>query len=283
MTNLRGTGVAVQTVHSGSTGGRTRIGNAALQTVSTSLAGRVRATSASLQLVTSATALRARVAMELLQVVHGSAGGARFKAAYDALQVVYQTGFEDVPRRRAWTFSFDGHDFYCLDLGEDGTLVYDLTSQEWTVFDTAGYGGHFNFKTGLYWKTGKRIVGGDALTGKLYEMTPNSFLDDGWRPVYYEVRGAMFTQGTSFRRHYALRLLGSAGRTADGTAPVLNMRFSDDLGATWSSEYTITLTTDSKQRLEFRSLGSFAAPGRIFRLYDTGGIKFIGWVEADTD
>ena len=59
------------------------------------------------------------------------------------------------------------------------------------------------------------------------------------------------------------------------------MRFSDDEGVTWSNEFSITLETDAKQRLEFRSLGAFAEPGRIFRLYDTGGIKFIGRCEAD--
>lgn len=283
MANLRATGAIVQTVHQGSSGNSYRASGAALQTVTSSVAGRTRATSGSMQVVSSVIGSRVRASTSLLQVVHQGDSGNRYRAAYDAMQVVYTVGFQDVPRQRAWTYSLDGHDFYCLDLGENGTLVYDLTTQQWSRYDTTGYDGHFNFKNGIYWKTGRRIIGGDILTGKVWEMIPSSFLDDGWRPVMYEARGALFTQGVSQRRQYALRLIGSSGRTGDSVAPVLNMRFSDDQGSTWSNEYSITLTTDSQQRLEWRSLGAFAAPGRIFRLYDTGGIKYIGWVEADID
>jgi hypothetical protein len=59
------------------------------------------------------------------------------------------------------------------------------------------------------------------------------------------------------------------------------MEFSDDRGVTWGPTYQIALTTNTSQRIEFRSLGAFTAPGRMFRIYDEGGIKFIANVEAD--
>jgi len=283
MADLRTAGAVLQTVHQGGSGATFGTSAAFLQAVTTSIGGHVRSPYAALQIVSSSTGSRVRESYTSLQVVLGTGGGGRSRALHDSMQVVYTLGFEDLPLKRAWTFEFDGHVFYCLDLGNTGTLVYDLTTKQWSVFDTTGYNGAFNFKNGIYWRTGRRIVGGDAESGNVYEMEPDTFLDEGWRPVSYEVRGILFAEGVDVVRQYALRLIGSAGRLADDISPVLNMKFSDDEGASWSNEYSITLTTDSKQRLEFRSLGAFAAPGRVFRLYDTGGVKFIGRCEADVD
>lgn len=274
---------SIQVVTTGAAGQTSRASDAVLQAVVTSTAAHMVAASSTVQMVTYAVSRYVLSASSVLQMVMGGAnvGSERYAAARSVIQPVYTTGIQDIPRRLAWTYTLDGHYFYCLDLGADGTHVYDLSTQQWTVFDTVGYGGHFNFKNGILWKTGKRVVGGDILTGAVYEMDADSYLDDGWRPTYYEARGALFIQGVAKRKNYALRLVGSTGRLADSVAPVLNMQFSDDAGGTWSNEYSITLTTDTKQRLEWRSLGAFAAPGRIFRLYDTGGLKYIGWAEAD--
>ncbi len=282
MANLRSTSAALQAVETAATpGNTTRVTVATLQSVISSVPGRVRATSASVQLVTASIAPHIRAQQAVMQVVRQGSTGKRHRQTASSLQVVFTTGFIDNPLKRAWWFDWDGHTFYCLDLGNRGTLVYDLTSQQWTKFDTPSFDGAFNFKNGMYWQTGRKIVGGDAQNGNVWEMVPDTYLDEGWRPVTYEVRGIVFAQGNDHQQNYALRLIGSAGRTGDSIAPVLNMRFSDDEGATWSDEFPIELTTNTKQRLEFRGLGSFAHPGRIFRLYDTGGIKFIGRCEAD--
>lgn len=276
-------GAALQVVSGAGTGGTHRVHAVMLQTVSTSTAGRAKASFFTAQLVTKSTSAFIKPSYVTAQVVRQGDNGNTYIAKAASAQAVYTIGIQDVPRRLAWTYTLDGHYFYCLDLGEDGTHVYDLTTQQWTEFDTVGYSGHFNFKNGIWWKTGQRIVGGDILSGAIYEMVPDLYLDDGWRPVFYEARGALFAQGVDKRKNYALRLVGSVGRLTDDIAPELHMQFSDDQGATWGNEYTITLTVDTKQRLEWRSLGAFAAPGRIFRLYDTGGLKWLGWVEADIE
>ena len=41
---------------------------------------------------------------------------------------------------------------------------------------------------------------------------------------------------------------------------MLKMRFSDDQGDSRSDEFSLTLIPDTRQRIEFRSLGAFAAP-----------------------
>ena len=283
MTSARIPTATVQTVHRGSSGGSERVAYANLQVVhgGVSTGASPRASYAVAQVVSSVYASRVRAAYAVAQVVHSGDGGAMVRDSHGSLQVVYTTGVADDTRQRAWTFDFDGHTFYVLDLGSSGSLVYDLTTGQWSKFQTAGYGGHWDMKNGFHWRDGKMVVAGQAGTNVIHHLDPDSFFDEGWRPIEYEVRGVVPTGGKDYVRQYALRMIGSAGITADDIAPVLHMQFSDDQGDSWSAEYTVPLQQDTRQRIEFRSLGAFTAPGRIFRLYDKGGLKFIAYVEAE--
>lgn len=253
-------------------------------------------------------------------VVYGISGGARrvsnhgveqmIRAALEATGGVFQ---------RSWTFDFDGHTFYVLDLDDQGSLVYDLLTGQWSRFVTEGFGGRWNLRNGFHWRDGRMVVGGGA-EGDLLRLDPMLFTDIGINPgtsflllegasfgdgdllllegsafespdallidgfgsaVEYEVRGLLAVGGTDFRRQYSLRVIGSAGVLGDDEAPAMTMQFSDDRGETWSADYTVALTQNTLQRIEFRSLGAFTAPGRIFRIRDTGGIQFLATVEAD--
>jgi hypothetical protein len=222
------------------------------------------------------------------QVVHknGASTGGIFRVAGQFPQVVYTIGAEDQPRQRAWTFDFDGHTFYCLDMGESGCLAFNLTTGSWQRFNTIGYTGHFNFKNGFHWRAGKQVVGGGLFNGQILSLDPTKSLDEDFKPIAYEIQGVIVVSSEDIVRQYNLRMVGSPGRRFledDIDPPVLRMQFSDDNGATWSPEETLTLTTDKEQRLEFRSLGGIKQPGRIFRLYDDGGIKFIAYVVADLE
>src|ERR1700761_7246620 len=75
--------------------------------------------------------------------------------------VVYGTGVPEESRTRAWTFTLDGHTFYVLDLGPEGTFLYDVVTQQWCEFITDGYGG-WNMKAGTMWQEG-RIIACDSL------------------------------------------------------------------------------------------------------------------------
>lgn len=280
--SVRAVDAAVQLVQQSGPGGRLRVGEAFAQTIHQGATGaRALLAESTAQIVTFSQAGRLRAGESFLQVIHSGSSGAMARESFGALQVLYTVGVADATRRLAWTFDFDGHTFYVLDLGGDGTLVYDLTTGQWSKFDTNGFNGVWDFRSGFHWRTGKMVVGGSTIGATIRKLVADSFLDEGWRPVTYEVRGLLPVAGTDYRRQYTLRLVGSAGQTADSVAPVLKMRFSDDQGVTWSEERTITLTQDTRQRIEFRSLGAFTAPGRIFRIYDEGGVKFIAYVEAD--
>ena len=280
----RAVGMTLQSVLSNTGGARVRTSGASIQTISANHPRYIRVLDAALQAVVKSSGGSVIQTKSLsAQIVVGGAANGLIRDTSNALQVVYTTGVASAVRQRAWPFEHDGHTFYALDLGANGTLVYDITEGRWSHYDTQNYLGHWNMKNGMIWHSAKKVLAGDISNGTVYELDLTSFLDNDFRPVIYEVNGVLFATDIGFHRQYALRLMGSAGRTADLEAPVLNMKFSDDNGATWSNEYSVTLTADSQQRIEFRSLGAFSAPGRIFRLYDTGGVKFIAYVMAEVD
>ena len=240
------------------------------------------------QIVIATTPKRIQVAALMAQIlVQNPAfrGGAFYTSTVEP-QVVYTIGVPDTPRQKAWTFDFDGHTFYVLDLAEQGAMVYDLTTQSWSRWDTAGYEGHFNMKNGFHWRDGKQVIGGGMLDGLLVGLDEASYLDEDFRPVVYEVNGVLFASAEKYIRQFNLRLVGSPGRTGlvdPISPPILNLTYSDDNGGTWSNPRAIELTQDKNQRIEFRSLGAFRQPGRIFRMYDNGGIKFLAYVVADVE
>jgi hypothetical protein len=249
---------------------------------------RTQVTQINAHLVTYTTPYRIQVAQVLSQLLvqNLAASGGSFYTSHVEPQVVYTIGVPDTPRQKAWTFDFDGHTFYVLDLAEQGAMVYDLTTQSWSRWDTAGYEGHFNMKNGFHWRDGKQVLGGGMLDGLLVALNEDSYLDEDFRPVAYEVNGVIFASSEQYIRQFNLRLVGSPGRTGlvdPISPPILNMEFSDDNGETWSNPRAVELSSNPSQRIEFRSLGAFRQPGRIFRMYDNGGIKFLAYVVADIE
>jgi hypothetical protein len=281
--------VQVVTQSPASSGLKHFLTQAAVQLITRGTPKRAQVSQLTSQLIVSSTPYRIQVAQVLSQILVQNlpASGGTFSTTGVAGQVVYTIGVPDTPRQKAWTFDFDGHTFYVLDLAEQGAMVYDLTTQSWSKWDTAGYEGHFNMKNGFHWRDGKQVIGGGMLDGLLVTLNEDSYLDEDFRPVTYEVNGVIFASSEQYIRQFNLRLVGSPGRTGlvdPISPPILNMEFSDDNGANWSNPRAVELSSTNKtQRIEFRSLGAFRQPGRIFRMYDNGGIKFLAYVVADVE
>lgn len=179
----------------------------------------------------------------------------------------YSTAEPQLARQSAWTFVLDGHRFYVLPLGEEGDWAYDTTTQEWCQLQTIGFDG-LNFTHGVMW--GIRIMGGDALYPFLLELDPTEPLDNGWREVEHMVTGGIATRGRNNIGVANFTLTASVGDDASVNIPI-SLAFSDDNGVTWSQEFPIPLTDASTQTLLWPSLGSFSAPGRVFRITDIAG------------
>jgi hypothetical protein len=172
-----------------------------------------------------------------------------------------------VQRQNAWTFVLDGHRFYVLPLGPEGDWAYDTTTQEWCQLSSQGFDG-LNFTHGIMW--GVRIMGGDSLYGYLLELDPTQPFDESWREVQRVVTGGIATRGRSAVGVANFSLTASVGDDASVNMPIV-LSFSDDNGVTWSSGIDIPLTDAGSQLLIWNALGSFSAPGRIFRITDNAG------------
>jgi hypothetical protein len=181
--------------------------------------------------------------------------------------IAYKTKQPINPRQIAWTFVLDGHRFYVLDLGPEGTWAYDTTTQEWCQYQTQGFTG-MNFTHGTMW--GTRIMGGDSLYPNVLELDPNQSLDEGWREVEHMVTGGVASRSRARIGVANFTLTASVGDDSATDQPI-TLAFSDDNGVTWSQEFSQMLTDVSTQMLIWNSLGSFAAPGRVFRITDYSG------------
>jgi len=117
---------------------------------------------------------------------------------------------------------------------------------------------------------GLRVIGGDAIYTYLYELDPNQPFDEAWREVEHKVTGGIATRTRAVIGVANFSLTASVGLDS-AVDQAISLAFSDDNGVTWSEEYDIPLTDVSSQMLIWNALGSFAAPGRVFRLTDFSG------------
>lgn len=185
----------------------------------------------------------------------------------EATLIAYFAGQPAISRQAAWTFVMDGHRFYVLPLGPEGDWAYDTTTQEWCQLQTQGFDG-MNFTHGVMW--GLRVIGGDSLYTYLMEFDPTQSFDEGWREVQRMVTGGIATRSRAAIGVANFTLTASVGDDNSIDQPI-SLAFSDDNGFTWSEEFDIPLTDASTQTLLWSALGSFSAPGRVFRITDTAG------------
>lgn len=184
-----------------------------------------------------------------------------------AMMVAYGTGVPNTASQASWTFVLDGHRFYVLPLGPEGDWAWDTTTHEWCQLQSQGFPG-MNFTHGVMW--GVRVMGGDALYTYLYELDPTKSLDEGWREVQHKVTGGVATRTRSVIGVANFTLTASVGNDS-AIDQNISLAFSDDNGVTWSQEFGIPLTNVSSQTLIWNALGSFSAPGRVFRITDYSG------------
>ena len=184
-----------------------------------------------------------------------------------AMMVAYGTGVPGSSRSDSWTFVMDGHRFYVLPLGPEGDWAYDTTTQEWSQLQSQGFPG-MNFKHGVMW--GLRVMGSDVLYTYLYELDPNQANDEAWRAIVRMVTGGVATRSRASIGVANFLLTASVGDDSDPNETI-SLAFSDDNGFSWSEELSLPLTDVSTQTLLWSALGSFSAPGRVFRITDTAG------------
>lgn len=192
--------------------------------------------------------------------------------------VAYKTNSTENLNIRAWTYALDGHTFYVLTLGEQGTFVYDESTGQWAKWQTTGLN-TWNMEIGTVWKG--KIIAADQQNATIWELDPLNFIDDDYKPQIRRVTGALSMRNRAFIANYAFRITASLGQpdvplTAPATVPTVTLETSDDQGSSYQTHGSVEITIDDAvQELAWLSLGTMSPPMRIFRLTDIGAIARI--------
>lgn len=203
-----------------------------------------------------------------------------------SMLVAFKTGAPENLKTRAWTFSLDGHTFYVVTLGEQGTFVYDLTTEEWAKWQTEGLNS-WNMERGLTWRG--RVLAADRQNAIIWRLTPTIFLDDDFKPQTRKVTGSLSMRQRTFVPNYAFRITASLGvpvvpLTIPETLPTVELRYSDDQGKTFISAGKLTLELDNfTQPLQWLSLGTMQPPQRVFEITDIGSVVRISGADAEVE
>ncbi len=199
------------------------------------------------------------------------------------VQVAYRIAPTENLTARVWTFTLDGHEFYVITLGEQGTWVYDRSTGEWSNWETAGYGS-WNMERGITWKGD--VIAADRENAVIWKLNPGSFIDNDFKSQTRKVSGAIALRGTQKVPNFDFRITASTGKfdvasTLPATVPSVTLSVSDDQGNTFTDMGFLTIeTANFTQELSWRSLGDMQAPGRIFQITDVGAIARLDGADA---
>lgn len=157
----------------------------------------------------------------------------------------------------ACAWSRDGNVFYSLS-GENGTWEFNQTTGRWHERQSYGLA---RWRGAVAVQFGTKIIVGDYASPTLYEMSP-TYLDEASAEIVMEVHTPP-VHGFPYRlRHNALFLdvvpgVGRATAASHIANPMIMMDYSDDGGATWSTQRTAPLGRegDRLRRVRWNRLG----------------------------
>lgn len=196
-------------------------------------------------------------------------------ASQMVMLVSYRTDVVANYRQRAWGFTLDGHPFYVLSLSTEGTLVYDVSTQQWAAWETAGWGGLWNMEYGTEWNN--EVVAGDHQNPIVWKIDKDSFLDEGFKPIVRKVTTGYPVTGRSWvsMGRFSLQAMPESGIDSDNR--YVKLSISRNNGESYSLlPDTVTLTSSGAIEAQWRSLGSTAAPGAVFVIEDDGLVRLDG-------
>jgi len=182
-------------------------------------------------------------------------------------------------RLRAWTFDLDGHSFYVLRLGQQGTFLYDILTGQWSKWQTGALP-VWNMAYGVPVWNGLPTAG-SLSDGTIYQVDPTADLDEGTTSITRTVTGIVPHRERDPLLMGELRVTASVG-DPDVDGADLSISYSDDQGQTYSTPVVVDLLTgDTDQVIRFRSLGRVQSPGRYINITDVGGVVRIDGCDVE--
>lgn len=172
---------------------------------------------------------------------------------------------------RAWPFTQDDHDFWVLQLGDDGTLIFDKLTGQWAQWRSPGFS-YWRGNDGVQWE-GWNICC-DSESGKLWIIDPEGRLDDETTPITSVISGRVQTRMRKNAQCHMAELAVSEQEPPtgiDASTLTITLRTSDDDGNTFVSHGSITgEDVGDDITVRWYGLGLMPAPGRVFEITDTG-------------
>lgn len=172
----------------------------------------------------------------------------------------------------AWAFSttFGGHTWYVLSLPGQGTWALDISQnkwQEWKSWDKA------NFRV----RVANGPVLGDQYTGKIMSFDQQAYTDLG--DPLERIVGVYLPLKAGQAKNFNLMLATLRGvglPSGYGSAPVVEMHYSDTDGRTWSNwmEAPLAAMGDFQTKAIWDQLGALTAPGRLYEFRVTDPVEF---------
>ena len=98
-------------------------------------------------------------------------------------------------------------------------------------------------------------------------------------------QGQIVKRGYDQERCFSVELIGSSGKQIDyDDLTSVTLYTSDDKGESYVDQGTVNITpSDLDRRVQWRSLGSFTTPGRLFKFVDYGALARIDYISMESD
>lgn len=177
---------------------------------------------------------------------------------------------KDATDIRAWTFRQNRHDFFVLTTDEQ-TLVFNLTKPGWSRWDNYE---SVNFRGHLGIMEQDIPYAGDKDDGRIWKLEEG--VEDDVGPRILEVTGQVSHTGSPIPCAEVYVRVNAGWSPTYGFEPILELRWSDDQGATWSDYMLMSLGDKGAYNTEtvFRSLGIIQRPGRNFEFRFSSPARF---------
>ena len=188
------------------------------------------------------------------------------------------TGVTLLNQMTAYAVEVEGHVFYVMNLPAIGeSYAYDCQTQLWAQWGTLTA---FSPEPGLFEAQtcagqGSQTWLGSGSSGKVYLLDVNNATDNG-ASKRVVVSGYKWTGGGMMRcNNISLHCVRGVGNAAVPN-PVVEMRFSDDGGRTFSSWFQSILGPQGAYdyKAVWRSLGLIQQPGRLFEFAVSDPVNF---------
>lgn len=164
---------------------------------------------------------------------------------------------------RGWFFQRQRNDFYVLST-DVITLVYDVGNNVWYKWSTDQ---QTTWKISAGAQQGTTLFGVNLLKSPMLYRLSEGYVDGDKEWLVCEVTGFVPYNKRDALPCISVELLPNTGLSSSYlTEPIVEMRWSDDQGANWSSymQASLGVRGNTNNRVEFRSIGLIKTPGRRF-------------------